>query len=197
MKYALFTCDTEFTPPWNIGTWRERDPWTFEVGIKEITSLLAKFGIRGTFFCEGTVAERYPSVVAEMAKDHLIGCHGYNHENYGGRPVHVWSESKPVFIEDKNEKRQLLIKAKKAIRKAIGKDPEVFVAPFDSIDITLLKILEELEFKVDCSYYNYSHGLPTLFFMPEGVNILELPLTVIYCNEMKYKNVIEAFTYDR
>jgi len=197
-KYALFTCDTEFTPPWNSGSWKSQDPWTFEVGIEVITNILSKHQIRGTFFCVATLVEQYPKKVKALSLNHLVGCHSYNHENYGGRPVKVWTDSQPILIKDDEEKRRLLIKAKKIIRNVIGKEPEVFVAPFDCIDTQLLKILENLNFKVDCSYHNYSLGLQTHFFQPIGFNILELPLSVVYCgNKLTYKNVLEAFTFDK
>jgi peptidoglycan/xylan/chitin deacetylase (PgdA/CDA1 family) len=196
-KYALFSCDTEFTPPWNTGTWEDQDPWTFLVGIDEILKILSSCEIRGTFFCEGTLVEAYPDKVKLLAQNHLIGSHGFNHENYGGRPVTVWTKSQPVFIKNDEEKKRLIDKAIKTIQDVTGKKPEVFVAPFDWIDGALLKILDELNFKIDCSFHNYSLGLPTKFYRLSGLNILELPLSVIFCGELKYKNVLEAFTYDR
>jgi len=195
-KYALFTCDTEFTPPWNTGTWENQDPWTFEVGIEEISRILANLNIKGTFLCEGTLAERYPEKVKSLAQNHLIGSHGYNHENYGGRPVTVWTKSQPIFLKNDHEKRELLIKANSAIERVTGKNPEVFVAPFDWIDGPLLQILNQLDFQIDCSFHNYSLGLPTMFYQPIGLNLLELPLSVVLSKGGKYKNVLEAFTYD-
>jgi len=196
-KYALFTCDTELTPPWNTGTWEDMDPWTFEPGVAEIEKVLDKHNIRGTFYCQGTVAEKFPDIVRILSMKHLIGSHGYNHENYGGRPVTVWTKTNPVFAGDYNEKKELIAKSKAAIKNVIGQDPSVFVAPFDWTDPDLVTILDELGFEIDSSYHNYSLGLPSAFFSPIGRRILELPLSVTWCGDMRYKNILEAFTYDQ
>lgn len=47
---------------------------------QKIMELLNKFGVRGTFFILGWVAERYPELVREIASaGHEVACHGYNH----------------------------------------------------------------------------------------------------------------------
>ena len=47
-----------------------------------ILAILAKYGIRATFFVIGEQAERYPQIIrAEFAAGHLLGNHTYLHPN--------------------------------------------------------------------------------------------------------------------
>lgn len=195
-KYALFTCDTEFTPPWNKGSWINQERESFQSGIQNIVHILSKFNVRGTFYCQGLLVQDYPDLVCSLAEKHLIGSHGYNHENYGGQDVKVYTSEQPVFLKDKNKKFDLLSKCVEIHKKVLGSTPDVFVAPFDNIDYDLLDILEKLDFKIDSSFNNYSLGLPTQFFKPLSFNIYELPLSVIRFEKYGYKNVLQALTYD-
>src|SRR3989338_58324 len=43
---------------------------------------LAKKGIKGEFYVCGYLVERYPVKCRKIAKNHIIGGHGYNHENF-------------------------------------------------------------------------------------------------------------------
>jgi peptidoglycan/xylan/chitin deacetylase (PgdA/CDA1 family) len=195
-KFALFTCDTEFTPPWNQGSWENQDRTTFQDGIARIEDTLAEFGVGGTFYCQGQLVEEYPEVAIRLAKRHLIGSHGYNHENYGCKPVNVWTPEQPVFVSEKAKKLELLSRCKEIHKEVLGCEPEVFVAPFDSIDYDSLDILERLGFRVDSSFDNYMLGLPTRVFRPLSFEIYELPLTVLRFGEYGYKNVLQGLTLE-
>lgn len=131
-----------------------------------------------------------------MAQEHVIGCHGYNHENYGGRQVKVWTDTKPIYLETNEEKKQQLQKALEVLTATVGRRPEAFVAPFDWIDMDLVRILDELGFKVDSSYHNYTLGLPTAVYPLIGLDMVEIPLSVVNCGEFGMKNVLEAVTFD-
>src|SRR5436190_16827708 len=51
-----------------------------ERGSGRLLELLAERGIRGTFFVLGTVAEKYPELVREIARaGHEVGTHGWSH----------------------------------------------------------------------------------------------------------------------
>ncbi len=196
--YAAVTCDTEFLPPWYEGTWEKPATWTFEPGVDRICEVLNKYGIKGTFFTQGTVATKFPNKVAELHNSgHLIGSHGYNHENYGGKPVNVWTESVPVFLENKEIKHELLLKASDEIEKVVKNKPEVFVSPFDNIDEELLTLLDKTGIKVDCSFHNYTLNLNSFPFYPlKEESIVEIPLTVLPMDPHGNKNVLECFAYD-
>jgi peptidoglycan/xylan/chitin deacetylase (PgdA/CDA1 family) len=52
-----------------------------------VLALLARHGLRTTFFLEGWSAERYPATVAAVAEaGHEIACHGWQHEPTGSLP---------------------------------------------------------------------------------------------------------------
>lgn len=196
MKIALFTCDTEFTPPWNAGSWTRQDRSTFEKGLEEILEILSKFDIRGTFYCQGLLVKDYPKLVCRLSERHLVGSHGYNHENYGGRAVNVYTKDEPVLLMERDKKFELLERCLKIHKEVLGIEPEAFVAPFDSIDYTLLEILEELNFRVDSSFDNYRLGLSSQLFKPASFNIYELPLSVIRLEKYGYRNILQGLTFD-
>ncbi len=51
------------------------------VGIWRMLDLLARFGIKGTFFVPGVVAEKHPELLpAFVERGHEVGLHGYFHE---------------------------------------------------------------------------------------------------------------------
>ncbi len=57
-----------------------------EVNTERLLSLLAKRGVRATFFVLGWVAERYPSLVRRIAScGHEVASHGYAHELITGQ----------------------------------------------------------------------------------------------------------------
>lgn len=195
-RYALFTCDTEFMPPWNSGTWQNQDRSFLTEAIEIMENILSRYGIRGTFYCQGILVRDYPELVRDLAKRHCIGSHGYNHENYGGLPVRVYTKEEPVFIGDKEKKYELLSECVRIHRDVLGYNPEVFVSPFDSIDYDLLEILETLQFKVDSSFNNYWLGLPSKPFKPLYFNIYELPSSIIRFENIGFKNVLQGLTYE-
>ena len=196
--YVCVTCDTELLPPWNEGSWENMSTWSFEKGVPVLRSILDENGIKGTFFTQATAAKCFPEMVRFMADDgHLIGSHGYNHEILGGKPQKVWTPSPPVFLKTVEVKRELLIKADEILELVTGYKPKAFVAPFDNVNYELLELLDDLEFKVDCSFHNYSLKLNSFPFYPlEGRGLIEIPLTVLPSESNGYKNVLEAFTYD-
>jgi len=196
--YVSVTCDTEFLPPWNEGTWRDMAAWSFQQGTPIFRRILDDYGVRGTFFAQGTVLEQFPDIIRDLHEaGHHIGSHGYNHENYGGKPVRVWTRSQPVFLESDSQKRELIEKSIDIHKQVLGKHPEAFVAPFDSVDRALLMILDELDFKVDCSFHNYSLKMNSFPFLPlEDRSLVEIPLTVLDMGTDVPKNVLEAFAYN-
>ncbi|MFH1244947.1 MAG: polysaccharide deacetylase family protein, partial [Candidatus Omnitrophota bacterium] len=158
---------------------------------------LSKLKIRGTFYCQGTMVEEFPLLVRELSVRHLIGSHGYNHENYGGQRLSsYWTPDQPEPLKTKEEKLSLINKCREIHQRVIGYAPQVFVAPFNSIDYDLLDILDNSEFKVDSSFNNYRLGLATAFFRPQSFNIYELPLSVLRFAEYGYKNVLQGLTLD-
>jgi polysaccharide deacetylase family protein (PEP-CTERM system associated) len=55
---------------------------TLERQTARILDLLDELEVKATFFVLGLVAERYPGLIAELARrGHEIGCHGYGHDS--------------------------------------------------------------------------------------------------------------------
>lgn len=196
-RFALFTCDTEYTPPWNEGSWGKQEKVSFQEGINNIAAVLDEFRVRGTFYCQGAMVEEFPQVARGLSPRHLIGSHGYNHENYGGQRLSVYyTPDEPDPLKTKEEKLTLIRKCREIHQRVVGYAPEVFVAPFNSIDYDLLDVLDKSGFKVDSSFNNYRLGLPTALFRPQSFDIYELPLTVLRFGEYGYKNVLQGLTLD-
>ena len=86
-----FTVDVDAESPllWNL---RETDRSPFigqyeqrlfgpRTGIWRLLDLLERFGIKGSFFVPGVVAERYPELLPSFVqRGHEVGLHGYFHE---------------------------------------------------------------------------------------------------------------------
>ena len=172
--------------------------WSFDKGTPLFLEILDAYGIRGTFFTQGTILERFPEAVHELDRaGHHVGSHGYNHENYGNKPVKVWTQDQPVFLRDNNLKRERIEKCIDLHDRVLGKHPGAFVAPFDNVDDELLVILDDLGFKVDCSFHNYSLQMNSFPFQPlKNRKLVEIPLTVLDMGTDTPKNLLEAFAYD-
>lgn len=50
-------------------------------------SLLTKNGIRGEFYICGYLVEKHPDTCRQIAKHHVVGGHGYYHENFARLPL--------------------------------------------------------------------------------------------------------------
>ena len=198
--YVAVTCDTEFLPPWNEGSWEDMATWSFEQGVPIFTTLIDARGIQGTYFTQATVIEQFPDIIRGLKNaGHLIGSHGYNHENYGDVPVKVWTPGQPVMLGDAERIHDRLERSLKIHREVLDEHPGTFVAPFDNTDARLTMILDNLGFKVDCSLHNYTHQRNSFPFYPlKDRSIIEIPLTVVKPEGSGIaKNLLEAFTYDR
>jgi peptidoglycan/xylan/chitin deacetylase (PgdA/CDA1 family) len=52
------------------------------VSTPAILKILGNHAVRGLFFCNGSLAEKYPDLIEQIkSKGHLIGNHGYSHLN--------------------------------------------------------------------------------------------------------------------
>jgi len=84
---------------------------------RRILSILAREGVKATFFVIGRKVERYPEVAAEIVKQgHALGLHGHNHDR-------LLALRTPKHIMDD------LLAAQEAVRKATGEIPMMFRPP--------------------------------------------------------------------
>ena len=133
MKIAL-TFDIEKDIPNVLDT-----DFGIKVGLIRILETLENYNIKGTFFCTGESAVKFPDHIKLIAdKGHEIACHSLNHERL----------SQLNF-----EKCQELINQNKKILQNICKNSEIigFRAPYLKPPKFIFKVLDNLEFKYDSS----------------------------------------------
>jgi len=46
------------------------------------SKLLEKYGLRGEFYICGYLVEKYPNICYKISKNHVVGGHGFYHENF-------------------------------------------------------------------------------------------------------------------
>lgn len=146
-----------------------------ENNTARILDLFDEFGVKGTFFTLGWVAERAPGLVRRIAdRGHEIACHGYGHQL-------VYDIGPDKFRED-------IHRAKAILEDQAGKPVLGYRAPSYSIvnrSLWALDILIDEGFKYDSSIFPIYHdryGIPDAPRFPydierEGGTIREFPLT--------------------
>lgn len=121
----------------------DRQPRRVEHDTRRVLELLAEFGVQGTFFVLGWVAERCPSLVREIqAAGHELGCHSYAHGL-------IYELTAAEFRADTR-------RALAAIQDAAGVAVNAYRAPSFSITARSLwafEILIESGFKADSSIF--------------------------------------------
>jgi peptidoglycan/xylan/chitin deacetylase (PgdA/CDA1 family) len=48
----------------------------------EFSEMLNRMGVQGEFYVTGVLVEKYPDKVKKIAKYHILGGHGYDHEDF-------------------------------------------------------------------------------------------------------------------
>lgn len=124
-----------------------------EANTDRVLGIFDETHIKGTFFVLGWIAERYPALVARIARQgHEVACHGYLHRL-------VYDTTRDAFRED-------VRKAKAVIEAAAGCRVEGYRAPSYSItprSLWALDILIEEGYSYDASVYPIHHdryGIP-------------------------------------
>ena len=91
---SIMTVDLEYD-------WETKELRNLKEVLPKLLSFFEKHGIRATFFVLGSLAEKNPRLIKEIAKKHEIGCHGFDHVDFSklsenGTAVQVL-KSKRVF----------------------------------------------------------------------------------------------------
>ncbi len=124
---------------------RLRSRVEFNTGL--VLDLLARRGVRATFFIVGTVAEAHPALVRRIARaGHEVACHGYEHE--------LVSRQTPEEFHDD------LHRAKVALEDLVGEPVIGYRAPNYSIgrqQAWAYDILLDEGFRYDSSVYPIFH----------------------------------------
>ena len=159
----------------------ERSSWASResrvVGnTKRLLELFDQFGVKGTFFVLGWVAERHPQLVTEIAgRGHEIACHGLSH--------------RLVYEQSPEEFREETLRSKKLLEDISGAAVLGYRAASYSIvreSLWALDILVELGFRYDSSIFPVTHdryGIPGAERAPHRLStpgrkvIVEWPLS--------------------
>lgn len=105
------------------------------VNTPRLLDVLAKFGVKASFFLQGRNVEHYPEVAAQIAAGaHTIGNHTYNHTRL------ILKSRRLIYQEIKH--------AEKAITRATGSSPRFFRPPYGQMDWRALKIASEMGYQV-------------------------------------------------
>ena len=122
------------------------------VGIKRILAMLAERGIPGTFFVPGHSLTTFADdTEAILAGGHELACHGWFHEDFADLGV--------------DEARDVLGRSVEAVRAVTGAAPAGFRAPYWSLGLATLGLVQAAGFVYDSSLmaddyrpYRIRHG---------------------------------------
>ena len=137
-----------------------------------------KYNVKATFFILGEVAEKFPSLVKEIAgQSHEIASHGCSH--------------KQIFKLDQQQFRQEISKSKKMLENITGVEVKGYRAPAFSVTPQTkwaLDVLAQAGFEYDSSVYPISgkrYGWPGFskdickLDLPSGQSIIEVPMSTV------------------
>ena len=132
-------------------------PSRVERNTGRVLDLLAEFGVRGTFFVVGWVADRFPGLVRRIVgAGHELGVHGYHHV--------LASALSDTELEADTRR------AVEAVGSAAGRAPLGYRSPGGALLVRqrwLMELLLELGLRFDASIYPRSGGLAEAEGYPE------------------------------
>jgi peptidoglycan/xylan/chitin deacetylase (PgdA/CDA1 family) len=130
-------------------------------GVPRILALLARYGIRSTFFIPGMVIERYPDTVRRILDDgHEVAHHSYSHR---------WAETL-----SEAEEREEMARGADLIVRATGRRPAGYRSPAGEFTPHTVALMVEFGFRYSSnlfdadSPYLLRHG-------DRATDIVELP----------------------
>lgn len=147
-----------------------------EANTRVLLEMFGQAGVRSTFFVLGWVAERYPSLVREIAAaGHEIACHGYSHEL-------VYRQTPAVFRDESRRSKEILEDiAQRPVRGYRAASYSIIAESTWALDT-----LAELGFEYDSSIFPVHHdryGMPDakrephVLKTPAGHSLVEFPLS--------------------
>jgi peptidoglycan-N-acetylglucosamine deacetylase len=108
------------------------------VGAPRILELLASRGIVSTWFVPGHTLETFPDSTASiLAGGHEIACHGWFHEDFAAL--------------GRDEERELVERCAAAVERVTGARPRGWRAPYWSLGVSSLELVEAAGFAYDSS----------------------------------------------
>jgi peptidoglycan-N-acetylglucosamine deacetylase len=135
------------------------------VGVPRILGLLARHGIRATFFVPGYSAHRYPDVVRAIAEaGHEIAHHSYFHENTVGMDLKTEGDMLDLGL--------------RALKDVAGVRPEGYRAPMWEMNYHTPALLAERGFRYDSSLMDSDYPYPLAVDAgPTPTALVEVPVS--------------------
>ena len=152
----------------------EQQECRVERNVERILQMLARHGVRATFFTLGWIAERYPRLVRSIvAQGHELASHGHGHER--------------VSDLDRTAFRQDVERAKKLLEDLSGREVKGYRAPSFSIgraNLWALDVLAATGHRYSSSIYPIVHdhyGMPDAprFAHRVAAGLIEIPATTV------------------
>lgn len=150
-------------------------PCRVERNTHVLLRMFAERGVTATFFVTGWIAERYPGLVEEIARQgHEVACHSYWHRK-------VYDLSPEEFKDD-------TVRAKDVLESILGRPVYGYRAPSYSItgrSLWALDILSDLGFTYDSSIFPVMHDIygipdaPRFPYQLQEQGMTEYPLSTI------------------
>jgi len=121
-------------------------------GTPKMLKILARRGVKATFFFVGDAARQHPEVVRHVAEaGHEVGCHTIYHETIGDELFPI-PGLKPVLPEECFHRIEV---AADWVQQILGKKVTSFRAPRLWGSTAMVNALEDLGFTADASYPMY------------------------------------------
>jgi polysaccharide deacetylase family protein (PEP-CTERM system associated) len=145
-----------------------------ERNINRILGLFDEYGVKGTFFTLGWIAERYPELVRKIADEgHELASHGYGHQRASDMDA-------SSFLAD-------VRLAKLVLEDVAGKEVKGYRAPSFSIGKTSMwayEALEEAGYRYSSSVFPIRHdhyGMPDAprLVHRKSANFVEIPVSTM------------------
>ena len=147
-----------------------------EASTERLLGLLDAFGVRGTFFVLGWVAEHCPGLIKRIAAlGHEVSCHGYSHEL--------------VYRQGREQFREETARSKRMLEDLTGERVSGYRAASFSITSEsqwAIDILIDLGFEYDSSIFPVRHDrygmpgaprFPGVMTRPSGKSLVEFPMS--------------------
>lgn len=140
-----------------------------------VMDLFDEAGVKATFFTLGIVAQKHPSLVAEIARrGHEVASHGYAHYRVG-------EQEPPVFLQD-------ILDAKRRLEDCSGQEVRGYRAASFSIDRRTwwaYEALAEAGYTYSSSIHPIQHDhygvpdAPRVPFVPTRPALVEIPVATV------------------
>jgi polysaccharide deacetylase family protein (PEP-CTERM system associated) len=162
-----------FAPHIPRSEWNTRE-CRVEKNVMHILEMLARRDIHATFFTLGWIAERYPSLIGEIARaGHEVASHGYGHER-------VTDQTEEAFLAD-------VVLSKIILEDVTGNEVKGYRAPSFSIGKDNLWAFDGLAsagYRYSSSIYPIQHdhyGMPDSprFAYEVRPGLMEIPITTM------------------